>query len=132
MGMDELSQIYYINMEIKSIQQEVYELKQKNFYKKNIFSNELKRTSEIDHNLKYVHNLMQLEEMLNYNLMRMQEERRKIEEFLDTIEDQELRVIFRLRCVNNMNWEDIGMELNMDRRTASRKFFKYFKDLKKE
>ena len=41
--------------------------------------------------------------------------------------NSEMRLILRLRCINNMGWFDIGKELNMDRRTVSRKFYKFFK-----
>jgi len=70
---------------------------------------------------------MELEELLSYNLKKLQEERRRMEEFLEGIEDHELRVILRLRCVNNMKWDEIGFEMNMDRRTVSRRFYGYFK-----
>lgn len=65
--------------------------------------------------------------MLHYNLKMLYVERKKMEEFLASIEDAELKIIIRLRAVNNMKWEEIGEELGMDRRTASRKFYKFFK-----
>ena len=74
----------------------------------------------------YLAREQELEDMLNYALRKLQYERRRIEEFLNTVEDAETRLIIRLRCVNNMKWEDIGEEINADRRTVSRKFYKFF------
>ena len=61
---------------------------------------------------------MELEDMLNYSLRKLQIERKKFEKFLTTVEDSEMRLILRLRC------------MNMDRRTASRKFYDFFKKQK--
>ena len=65
--------------------------------------------------------------MLHYNLKKLQIERKKMEEFLSSIEDVELRLIVRLRVVNNMKWEEIGAELGMERTTVSKKFYKFFR-----
>jgi tRNA G26 N,N-dimethylase Trm1 len=54
-------------------------------------------------------------------------ERKRIEGFINAIEDAETRDIFRLRHINLMGWVKIGAELNMDRRTASRKHRAFLK-----
>lgn len=86
-----------------------------------------KGNSEHDIFSDYAEDIKTLEDMLHYNLKKLQMERKKMEEFLSSIEDAELRLIIRLRAVNNMNWESIGAKLGMDRRTASRKFYKFFR-----
>ncbi len=125
---EELSELYYINKEIKSYQLELAQLKQMNFYKKNIISSmpcggEVK---QID--LEYASNVLMLEDIISYGLKKLQYKRKQIEYFINSVEDAELRAIMRLRAINNMKWEDIGKELNMDRRTVSRKFYSYFED----
>jgi hypothetical protein len=128
MTIENLSQINYIKREIKNLQLELEELNVRNLYKSNIIS-DMPRSSEIkDANVEYLSRKIMVEDLLNYNLRKLQDERRKIEEFLNAIEDAETRLILRLRCINNMNWQEIGDELGMDRRTASRKFYKFFKD----
>ena len=57
--------------------------------------------------------------------------RARIERYINTIDDVELRLIVRLRCINNMFWGDIGAEMGMDRRTASRKYYKFIKENKR-
>ena len=110
------------------IQQELTKLQQdRNFYKPNIISDMPRgggsAESDVDRHLEQE---LRLRGMLKYSLEKLQEERRKFEEFLDGVEDPELRLILRLRCVNNLSWHEIGEQLGMDRRTASRKFFGYF------
>lgn len=123
-----LSQVYYINKEIKSIQLELNHLKEQNFYKKNNISDMPRGGQAKDFTVEYVNQVMILEDLLNHNLKRLQEERYKLEQLFEQVEDPELRLILRLRSVNNMRWEDIGWELNMDRRTASRKYMNFMKD----
>lgn len=127
MTVEEINNIYYINKEIEQIQKELYDLKTKNFYKSNILTGMPKGNSERDIFSDYVEDIKTLEDMLHYNLKKLQIERKKMEEFLSSIEDVELRLIVRLRAVNNMKWEEIGAELGMERTTVSKKFYKFFR-----
>lgn len=127
MSVEELSQIYYINKEIKSLQMELAQLRQKNFYKPNVITDMPRGGEHEEQNLEYVNDVMMLEDLINYSLRKLQYERKKIDDFLNSIEDGELRLIMRLRAVNNMSWEDIGEEVGKDRRTVSRKFYNYFR-----
>lgn len=126
MTLEESKQIHYIIKEISVLQRELAELKMKNPYKQNIIT-DMPRGGGSSDISDYASEVMELEDMLNYSLRKLQRERRKFEQFLTTVEDSEMRLILRLRCINNMGWFDIGEELNMDRRTASRKFYGFFK-----
>ena len=128
MTFDEVSQIYYINVEIKALRLELAKLKEeRRYYKQNIISDMPRGGSGYANpEDEYLAREQELEDMINYSLRKLQYERRKIEEFLNTVDDAETRLIIRLRCVNNMKWEEIGEELNMARSTASRKFYKFF------
>lgn len=128
MTVEELSQIYYINKEIKSLQLELAELRQKNFYKPNIITDMPRGGSGEESNLEYVNAVMELEDLINYSLRKLQYQRKKIDEFLESVSDDELRLIMRLRAVNNMSWENIGEEIGKDRRTVSKKFYNYFRN----
>lgn len=128
MTANELSGIYYINKEIKSLQNELADLKQKNFYKPNLITDMPRGGGSEEQSLEYVSEVMLLEDLINYALRKLQHERKKIEEFICQVDDPELRLIMRLRAVNNMNWGEIGNELGMERTTASKKFYKYFRD----
>ena len=133
MTFEEACQIYYINKEIKHLRIEIARLEEsRTFYKPIILTDMPKgggdHRNETDD---YLVKRQELEDMLNYALRKLQYERAKIEKFLQEIEDPELRLIVRLRCANNMSWSEIGEECNMDRRTASRKFYHFF-DLQKD
>lgn len=127
MIIDELSQIYYINKEIALIQKELNELKEKNFYKKSIFTDLPKgNDTTISESQRYVEAMEELEQKLNFSLAELQEKRLAAEEFLQTIENAEDRLIIRLRIVNNMKWQEIANEVGLERTTVSKKFYKFF------
>lgn len=130
MTVEELSELYYINKEIEQIQKELYDLKNKNFFKNSILSDMPKGGERLDEFVAYVDDVKTLENMLQYSLRKLQEKRKKIEAFLEGIEDSELRLIMRLRAVNNMKWEEIAGEIGLERTTVSKKFYKYFRQLK--
>lgn len=126
MTLEEISGVYYTNKEIEGIQREMETLHNKNFFKAVEMSGMPKGNSGKDMFTDYTEKSITLEEMMQYNLKKLQEERKKVEAFIETIEDRELRVIIRLRTINNMKWEEIGESLGMDRRTAARKFYHFF------
>jgi hypothetical protein len=128
MTVDELSQIYYINKEIRSLQLELAQLRQKNFYKSNTLSDMPGKGESADQATEYINDVMILEGLLQYNLSKLQKEKQKAEEFIENVSDAQTRLIIRLRVVNNMKWEDIGKELGYERTTVSKKFYEYFKD----
>ena len=125
MTLEESKQIHYIIKEISVLQRELAELKMKNPYKQNIITDMPRGGGGSSDISDYASEVLELEDMLNYSLRKLQIERKKFEKFLTTVEDSEMRLILRLRCINNMGWFDIGEELNMDRRTASRKFYDF-------
>lgn len=129
MTVEELSGIYYINKEIQTLEAELYDLRNhQNFYSKNVITDMPKGGQAKDMFVEFTEKLRMIEQMIQYSLKRLQLERMKIEEFLNSVGDPELRLIMRLRAVNNMKWEDIGLEIGLERTTVSKKFFKYFKN----
>lgn len=124
---EEASQIYYINKEIKRIQLDLAELEQaRTFYKPIRMDGMPRGSSTGTAEDRYLEEKELLEDELNYALRKLQYERRKIERFISEIEDAEIRLIVRLRCINNMNWESIGREIGVERTTVSKKFYKFF------
>jgi hypothetical protein len=65
--------------------------------------------------------------LLNLACAKAEIERNRLERFIASIEDAEMRLIIRLRHVNSLTWEEIGEEIHADRRTASRKYYKFLK-----
>lgn len=128
--LEESKQIHYIIKEIEVLKRELVELRMKNPYRENIITDMPRGGGGSDNLTAYTNDIMELEDMLNYALRKLQRERRKFEEFLNTVEDAEMRLILRLRCVNNMYWEDIGREIGAERTTVSKRFYKFFREQK--
>ena len=127
MTLEQLSEVYYIKLEIKSLQIELEDLRQQNFYKANIISDMPRGGQGVEKPISYINKILELEDMLKYSLKRLQVEREKILKYINTIEDRELREIIRLKCINNLSWYQIGDLLDKDRRTVSKKFYNFFK-----
>lgn len=128
MTFEQALEIYYINVEIKSIRLELDEHKEnRKYYRTVILTDSTKARGEHTNPTdKWLIKEQQLTDMLRYSLDQLQQKTIEFEKFLKAVEDAETRVILRLRCINNMSWEEIGDNLGMDRRTASRKFNRFF------
>lgn len=125
MTFEDLISVHNINIEIKKVQEEIQQLREQNFFKPNIISDMPRGGTGKDMLVEYVEESKRLDDILNYSLRTLQKKRAEIEEFICGIEDNETRLIVRLRCINNMDWIDIGEELGMERTTVSKKFYKY-------
>lgn len=123
----ELRGIFYINIEIKRLEEEKKGLESKSWIKGQEITG-LPSGGKAKNKVEdYAVELAEIEELINLELKRLYIVRAKIERYIETIDDDEIRLIIRLRAINNMNWEDIGREVGMDRRTASRKYYGYLK-----
>ena len=125
MTFEDLLSVYSINIEIKKIQEEIQRLREQNFFKPNIITDMPKGGTGKDMLVEYMEESKRLDDMLNYSLKELQKKRVEIEEFISSIKDNEIRLIVRLRCINNMDWQQIGDELGMERTTASKKFYNF-------
>jgi len=65
-----------------------------------------------------------LESTMLENIHKIIRERQKLERAIGKIDDDEARLLLRLRLINGLSWEKIGNTLNTDRTNASRKFRK--------
>ena len=82
MTIEESKQIHYIIKEIETIKRDLAELRMKNPYKENIITDMPRGGWNANDLSKYMSDIMDLEDMLNYALRKLQRERRKFEEFL--------------------------------------------------
>lgn len=76
-------------------------------------------------------NYPELQQRYYDKLLRIQEEIKAMENWLDSVSDPELRDILRLQYVNGLNQEQIADELGYVRETVSRKIKKFWEDEKK-
>lgn len=137
MTFEEACQIYYINEEIKILKKELCELEEERKnrpYSKAITYSDMPKGCGMSDPMVDVDELVDQEkavqQMLAYNIQRLQRARKDMEIFLQTIEKAEERLILRLRCINNMTWQEIGDEIGMSRMTVKRKWDKFWQENK--
>lgn len=130
MTVKESKAIYYINLEIKRITKDLAELEESRQYYKPVNLDGMPRGSPGGFNVseEYLEKRYNLERLLDIKLRQLNQKRMEFEYFLSTVEDSELRLIMRLRCINNLTWEEIGNEIGYHRTSVSGKFYAYFKN----
>lgn len=137
MTFEEACQIYYINEEIKILKKELCELEEERKnrpYSKAITYSDMPKGCGMSDPMVDVDELVDqdktVRQMLAYSIQRLQRARKDMEIFLQTIEKAEERLILRLRCINNMTWQEIGDEIGMSRMTVKRKWDKFWQENK--
>lgn len=97
-----LNKAYFIKLEIDSIREQIESL------------------SNIDLNKK-----QKLLDKLNKSLVKYCDQLVLINDYIDSIEDNEIRLIARYRFINNLTWVEIGDKMMLDRTACYRKLNKY-------
>lgn len=108
---------------LKSLQKELEELECMNLTKRsdiNFDTTKIKggRKSFVEW---YAEEKERIENEVEFCKREIQKNRKKIDEYIEKAPYPESAII-RYRVINGMSWEEIGEQLAMDRRTASRKF----------
>jgi hypothetical protein len=120
MTKEELSSYYYLKKEIKQIEERIKEIDDTFLsanringmrYEKRLSNPQEQRMILIE---KYDKRLEEKKDEALKELM-------KIEDFIDSINDPEIRMIFRYRYIELMEWNKIAMLVNMSERTVYRK-----------
>ena len=117
-----LNKLYYLKIDIENIKQEIASLP-------TISSPQMTGmphgTGISNPTVNYVIKKEELTEKLNQKIARYTEELIRVESILDRIDDVEVRAIARMRFIQNMNWEDIGAKVHLERTTCSKKLRRY-------
>ena len=120
MTKEELSSYYYLKKEIKQIEERIKEIDDTFLsanringmrYEKRLSNPQEQRMILIE---KYDKRLEEKKDEALKELM-------KIEDFIDSINDPEIRMIFRYRYIELMEWNKIVMLVHMSERTVFRK-----------
>ena len=69
----------------------------------------------------YSSKVMRLERKLKCKLDELMDERARIEEYIESIDNATIRMILRLRYINGLGWNQIGNELGYSERQIRRK-----------
>lgn len=121
----ELNQLHYINKEIEVLKKQLDELKSRSLIKGQEITGMPHKPGTSDRTADIAVAIREIEELYEIKLKELYVVRRRIERYINTIEDSELRLIVRLRCINNMRWEDIAQEVGYERTTVSKKYRQY-------
>ena len=121
--MKNLNKVYWLKKEIEQITDQIKSL---TMYQGASLSGmpggSNNNTSPIE---RYVMKKERLMDKLQRKFDELVTEVQRIEEYIESIDDAELRVIARKRFIENKDWQIIGDEMYMDRTTVSRKMKKY-------
>ena len=121
----ELNQLHYINKEIEVLKCQLDELKSRSVIKGQEITGMPHVSGTSDKTAQIAIAIREIEELYEIKLRELYLVRGRIERYINTIDDSELRLIVRLRCINNMRWEDIAPEVGWERTTVSKKFRQY-------
>jgi len=124
MTLEELFDLQKDKNKLKSLYLELANHQNFNPYKNNIISDMPKGGTGKDFLEWYMEEMERIEKDIEFYKDKVQQDRRRFDEFIDTVKYPECDVI-RYRIVNGLNWYDIGELLNIDRRTASRWFYDF-------
>lgn len=129
---EELNELYWLNKEIEDLNNRLKELDNISISSSKI-SNQIKSNNG---NNSIVERLalkkIELQNKIYENMILILTEKQKIEKFIETIPDSQIRTIIRLRNIDLMSWENIGKFMDLDRKTVSSKYNKFIKDINKK
>ncbi len=124
---EELKQLYWLKKEIKQIDDELQKLENMSLTKSPIITGLPFGNDKSDSVANYSCDIADLKAELKEKRQKYIDNATKVEKFINSIEDSEIRQIFRFRHMNGLSWDDIAGEMYMDRRTVSRKYYGFMK-----
>lgn len=107
----DLSQLYYLNLEIEKQKQRLLELESDAF---NISPQLTGMPSGSNVNDKvgtYAAEIADLKELISLNIQKCWYERNRLERYIQKIDDSQIRQIMTLRFVDGLRWEQVADEL---------------------
>lgn len=121
--MKRLNKLYWLKKEIEQIEMQIKELTILSAMAMNGMPSGNSVSSPVE---KFYDRLEKLRTKLQAKLDEYITEKEYIEDYIENIEDTEIRVIARKRFIDNKDFQTIGNEMFMDRTTAYRKLKNYF------
>lgn len=118
---EELSRYYWLKKEIKDLEERIGKL---GFGINSITITDLPKGTSVPEAL--VEKIVQLRDEYIEKRISALEEYLKIENYIKTINEPDIRLIFRYRCLDLLSWDKVGAKMNnQDRTTVSKKFKDY-------
>lgn len=126
MTMESLNKLYWIKKEIKKIENQIKELT----FLSSASLDGMPRGSGVASSVERLYErLEKLKSKLAAKREKYVAEQERLEDFLETIEDAEIRVYARGRFIEHKSFEQIGNENYVDRTTVSKKLKDYIEGM---
>ena len=127
MTVEELFSVQTDNNKLRSKQLELARHEDFNPYKSQAISDMPKGSGYKNFIETYEEKRDELQRQIDFLEKKIQEDRKKIDEYIDQAPYPECDII-RFRAINNLSWEEIGDYVGYSRRQASKKFWNYIKN----
>jgi hypothetical protein len=126
----ELSQCYYLNKEIRQLERELKELDGKEYKQINLTG--MPHGSGItDDVARIATQRAELHRLISLKLEECMIARARIERYINSVEDSEMRIILRERHIKGVTWLKIAIQLGkQDANYPWRKYEKFLQDVK--
>lgn len=108
----ELSQLYYLHREIEQLQRRIAELEAKALSTSHPITGMPNVPGVVDKLGKYVAEIADLKSLLDLNLKKCFYELNRLNRYIQSIEDSEMRMILSLRYVNGLCWEQVAYSIS--------------------
>lgn len=127
MTINELSKYHNVKIEIKQLEDTVKELETTIVGSSKITGMPLKVTGNSSPTERIGIKLAQLKLKIESKKESLIDEAHKIEDFLETVEESEIRIIIRKRFLEGKTWKEVSKDIIADRSTPYYRLKKYLK-----
>jgi hypothetical protein len=124
---EELKQIYYLNKEVKMWQKELEKLQCRSLVKGQEITGMPFGTGTSDKVGNMATEMADIEAIIRGKLAEIQIQRKKIIEYINSIDDSLLRQIMFLRNVSCMSWNQIANELGSNENCVKQIYSRHFR-----
>lgn len=128
----ELNELYWLNKEVEDLQNRLQELEETSGVGSSKMGDGIHGTEISNPVEKVAVKKLQLQNRIAETMLIILEEKEKIEKFVETIPDSQIRTIIRLRNIDLMSWEAIGEFMELDRKTVASKYNKFLKEMEEK
>jgi len=112
MNKKELSQLYFLNREIEEQQRRLEELECLATSCTSSITGMPGSFSIVDRLAKYTAEIADLRGLIDLNIKKCFYELNRLNRYINSVEDSEIRMILSLRYVNGLNWEQIAASIS--------------------
>ena len=111
MNKKELSQLYYLNREIDEQQRRLEELECLATSCSNCITGMPRTQGVVDKLAIYTAEIVDLRGIIDLNIKKCFYELNRLSRYINSIEDSQMRMIFSLRYINGLSWQQIAFSI---------------------